>query len=293
MTLHLAEGETPPAVLVDGCAVSGRDWRATRDGAEVPVLPRRRQHGDPAALHLWRRPHPLPGAAWLEDDGHDGTVLPVVLADPDPDGQVEWLRFTVPPGATMMELAVHGDVTVFVDGEDPVTATGTPARLTVDLTAGASGGPSALRSAALRIRTRPGFTAGAALAGPVEFRVGTGLVKLGDWQSVGLAEYSGGVRYRTRVEPAGPFSKAVIDLGAVRGTAEVVVNGRSLGIRVCAPYAFEVTSALRTGVNEIEVLVFGTLAPYLDAASPTHFVFSGQRVSGLMGPVRMRWSSLT
>jgi hypothetical protein len=85
----------------------------------------------------------------------------------------------------------------------------------------------------------------------------------------------------------------VIDLGAVRGTAEVVVNGRSLGIRVCAPYVFEATSALRTGVNEIEVLVFGTLAPYLDAASPTHFVFSGQRVSGLMGPVRMRWSSLT
>jgi hypothetical protein len=305
LKLALTEGERAPSVLVDGCAVSGRGWRATRDGAEVPVLPVRRQHGDPAALHLRRRPHPLPGAAWLEDDGHDETVLPVVFADPgsdpdpdpDPDtdpaleDRVEWLRFMVPPGATRMELAVHGDVTVFVDGQQAATAAGTPARLVVDL-AGASGDAPAVRSAALRIRTLPGFTAGAALAGPVEFGVGTGVIELGDWQDVGLAEYSGGVRYRTRVERQQPFSNAVIDLGAVRGTAEVIVNGRSVGIRVCAPYTFEVTQALGSGANEIEVLVFGTLAPYLDAASPTHFVFSGQRVSGLMGPVRLRWSSL-
>ena len=42
--------------------------------------------------------------------------------------------------------------------------------------------------------------------------------------------------------------------------------------------------------NDVEILVYGTLAPYLDAVSPTHFVFPGQRVSGLFGPVRLRGS---
>lgn len=37
----------------------------------------------------------------------------------------------------------------------------------------------------------------------------------------------------------------------------------------------------------VEVLVTNTLAPYLDAVSPTPFVFEGQKVSGLLGPVRL------
>lgn len=34
--------------------------------------------------------------------------------------------------------------------------------------------------------------------------------------------------------------------------------------------------------------MLGTRAPYLDAVSPTHFVFPGQRVTGLFGPVLLR-----
>jgi hypothetical protein len=108
-----------------------------------------------------------------------------------------------------------------------------------------------------------------------------------------LPEYSGGVRYRTTLalDPAGAeTSRALLDLGAVRGTAEVHVNGEPAGVRVCAPYAFDVTEQLRTGENQVEVLVLGTLGPYLDAVSPTHFVFDGQLTSGLLGPVTVtRW----
>ncbi len=40
--------------------------------------------------------------------------------------------------------------------------------------------------------------------------------------------------------------------------------------------------------NEIEVTVYNTLAPHLDDTSPTMGVFGGQRLSGLLGPVRLR-----
>ncbi|MFB9840279.1 glycosylhydrolase-like jelly roll fold domain-containing protein, partial [Actinoallomurus acaciae] len=141
---------------------------------------------------------------------------------------------------------------------------------------------------ALRVRTRPGHEGGAALAAPVRFTVGPGRVELGDWEDAGLAEYSGGVRYRRRIDlPEREVPPATLDLGRVRGTAEVTVNGRPVGTRVCAPYRFDLTDAIRPGGNLIEIVVYGTLAPYLDAVSPTHFVFPGQRASGLFGPVRL------
>ncbi|MFC5814236.1 hypothetical protein [Nonomuraea harbinensis] len=121
----------------------------------------------------------------------------------------------------------------------------------------------------------------------MRFTCGPGRMRLGDWEERGLAGYSGGVRYRTTVTArSGP---GVLDLGRVRGTAEVTVNGRPCGIRVCSPYAFDVD--LDDGDNVVEILVLGTLGPYLDEVSPTHFVFAGQRVSGLFGPVRLRTRS--
>ncbi|MFI5890972.1 hypothetical protein ACIA5D_12740 [Actinoplanes sp. NPDC051513] len=276
LSVELTEG----AILVDGAARSGRHWTATRGGRPVDTVVRRRQYGDPAALHLPRRPHPLPGTDWLEDTPADGTVLPVVLADPG-QAAAQWLSFVVPPGATSLTLSAYGEVVVHVDGIELAKGAGDPVELTVDLDG--LGGP---RECTLRVVTRPGYSRGAILAGPVTFEVGSGPISLGDWQEVGLPEYSGGVRYRRRFQSP---AASIVDLGRVRGTAEVTLNGRSLGVRVCAPYTFEVGDALRPGENELEVLVYNTLAPYLDAISPTHFVFDGQKVSGLFGPVRLRW----
>jgi hypothetical protein len=306
LTLELTEGASVAAVLADwdvGTA-AGPSWRAARDGVPVPVVARRRQHGDPAALHLWRRPHPLPGAAWLEGTGpahDDRCVVPVVFAVPRsrPD-RVEWLRFGIPPGATRMELTVHGAARLFVDGAERARTgrggSGAPATVVVDLS---GDGPGGVRVGALRIEAVPGHEGGAVLAAPIRFETGPGRIEAGDWEGAGLAEYSGGVRYHRRLDlpprggtagarPAGSGTgRAVLDLGRVRGTAEVIVNGRSAGVRVCSPYTFDVTESLREGGNDIEVLVFGTLAPYLDAVSPTHFVFPGQRESGLIGPIRL------
>jgi hypothetical protein len=250
--------ESAGAVLVDGLVVSGPGW-----SSRPPV--RRRQHGDPAALHLRPRSHPLPEAGWIDARA---TALPATFAVPDSAERVERFLVDVPPGATLMEADAHGPVRVLIDGVES------------DLPAVLDG---SARRAELQVTTRPGFQGGAALAGPVRFVCGPGRIRLGDWESQGLSGYSGGVRYRTTLRRPG---RARLDLGRVRGTAEVIVNGRSAGIRVCWPYTFDLN--LDAEESTIEILVLGTLAPYLDAVSPTHFVFPGQRVTGLFGPVVLR-----
>ena len=108
-------------------------------------------------------------------------------------------------------------------------------------------------------------------------------MELRDWQEVGLPNHSGGVRYRRRLELGG--SALTLDLGTVRGTAEVWIDGESAGVRVCSPYTFDLGG--RTGAVTLEVLVLNTLGPHLGAISPTPYVFAGQRTSGLLGPVRL------
>ncbi len=299
LSVEIADGDDP-AVLVDavvhdaGAALlatahSDATWWAERDGRRVPVAVRREPVGDPAALYLRRRPHPLPGAAWLDPDADDGTVVPVGFAVPGARPQVEWLWCELPPGASRLTVEVHGGATAFVDGVERggTAGTGKPRILTVDLADGDA--TPGVRSAAFRLEPDPGHEGGAALAGPLRCEVGPGRIRTGDWESHGLAEYSGGVRYRRVVEvPAEAATGSVrLDLGRVRGTAEVSVGGVAAGQRVCSPYVFDLTGLTVPGANTVEVTVFGTLAPRLDATSPTHFVFPGQRVTGLLGPVRL------
>jgi hypothetical protein len=79
----------------------------------------------------------------------------------------------------------------------------------------------------------------------------------------------------------------VLDLGTVRGTAEVHVNDVPVGVRIWSPYRFDLTGLMRDGVNRLTVTVFNTLGPLLDDTSPTASVYAGQRVSGILGPVRL------
>ena len=202
----------------------------------------------------------MPAAAWL--DGTDTSVVePITFAVPRVEPQrVEYLGFDLPPGTVRLEfdLAVHA--VVAVDETEIAAGTG---RLTVEVPAGA-------RSGQLTLLTEPGFEAGAALAGPIRAIVGPGRLGLGNWEDQGLAEYSGGVRYRRRITTGDRFQ---LDLGKVRGTAEVFLDGQSAGVRFCTPYVFEL--AVPAGEHTLDIEVFGTVAPYLDAVSPTHFVVPG------------------
>ena len=65
------------------------------------------------------------------------------------------------------------------------------------------------------------------------------------------------------------------------------VNGRSVGVRLARPFVFDLSEAVRAGDNEIEVVVLNTLANYM-SAGPSKYVYKGQTVSGLLGPVTLR-----
>ena len=80
--------------------------------------------------------------------------------------------------------------------------------------------------------------------------------------------------------------KSLLDLGAVNTTAEVAVNGQVVGVRLARPYRFDITDQVREGENALEVTVYNTLANYFSTGPyESEYVFPGQTVSGLLGPV--------
>ena len=83
----------------------------------------------------------------------------------------------------------------------------------------------------------------------------------------------------------------MLDLGKVRGTVDVTCNGQSAGdaLLVRRTNLKLGRSYMRVRIIS-EILVCNTLAPYLEASTPTPYVFAGQTRSGLFGPVQIRFS---
>jgi hypothetical protein len=56
------------------------------------------------------------------------------------------------------------------------------------------------------------------------------------------------------------------------------------------PFQLDITDLARPGENRLQVKVANTLANHM-RTYPTKFVFEGQTVSGLLGPVRLTFLS--
>ena len=152
----------------------------------------------------------------------------------------------------------------------------------------------------------------ATLDGPwkIGFQPGRGapasitLDKLASWSDSsdpGVKYFSGTGTYTKSID-ASPawFARSAqvwIDLGDVKNLAEVLVNGKSLGIVWHAPYRINVTSALKPGKNELVVKVtnawvnrlIGDQQPgavqYTFADVKPYRANSPLLASGLLGPV--------
>jgi hypothetical protein len=286
----LALGRRPPAAIVDGVIrlpsatvqlSSGPGWRVARDRVEVALELQREQAGDPAFAHAWRRPHPLPEGAWLEPGRGTADAGGAVDARAGVESATQRLRLTTPPGARTMVVPLAPGCRLRA-----ATVDGTALALDDGAAIALPDGPRAPAQCELEIDPAPGLSGGAVLAAPVAFDVGPGTMRLGDWQERGLPCHSGAVRYRRRLEGIAD-GRVSLDLGTVRGTAEVFVNRDSAGVRVCSPYVFDLTGRIARDA-ELEIVVFNTLASHLDAVSPTPYVFDGQKRSGLLGPVTLR-----
>ena len=93
--------------------------------------------------------------------------------------------------------------------------------------------------------------------------------------------FSGRIRYTASVELSDGVTG--IDLGEVGQTAHLWCNGEDLGVRVCPPYRYDLTKALRTGTNELVIEVSNTLA---GAVRDGFSGFVAIPASGLLGNIR-------
>jgi hypothetical protein len=117
----------------------------------------------------------------------------------------------------------------------------------------------------------------------------------------GIRYFSGTARYETHLKvPASWLTKGYrteIDLGVVRNVAEVILNGKSLGILWKSPFRVEITKLLRSGDNLLTVRVtnlwpnrlIGDKQPNAQPITFTTFnpysADSPLLDSGLLGPV--------
>ena len=116
----------------------------------------------------------------------------------------------------------------------------------------------------------------------ITFDCGEGLFPAGDWSLCeGLACYSGGAAYVRTLPPLdADGGDVILDLGEVCSSAEVLVNGKSAGVRIAPPYRFDITDFLKKdGENELRIEVYNTLANFY-LAIPTRY--GGSPVSGLL-----------
>ncbi len=93
-------------------------------------------------------------------------------------------------------------------------------------------------------------------------------------------DFSGKMRYS--FDCALPEGATALDLGRVGQNARLFVNGEDCGIRIAAPYTFDLTGRLREGVNHFEVVVSNTLA---QRERDWFSYFLQLEPSGLLGPL--------
>jgi hypothetical protein len=130
------------------------------------------------------------------------------------------------------------------------------------------------------------------------------LVSWSDSPDRGVKYFSGtGTYTKTLQAPAAWFkqrAKLWVDLGDVKNLAEVIVNGKSLGIVWHAPYRVDATNALKAGANEVTVKVTNAWVNRLigdqQPDETTKYTFTAVKpykanspllASGLLGPVRI------
>ncbi|MFJ9629464.1 glycosyl hydrolase [Streptomyces sp. NPDC101175] len=256
---------------------SGAGWEAETGEWHGRTVEHEGRWGELQHCYAAVRPHPLPGTEWLTGAPVLGAaVLPLWSTD-SVRPRAQRFRFTVPPGTVALELPLESAARVRVGGDErslegPV--------LTLD--------QPLPEAAELEVVTEPTavLRGGSAWRGPVRVHTGPARLPLGDWRLLGLGGWSGGVTYSREVAvPAG--ADPVLDLGQVRGSVSVAVDGERVGEGFCPPYRFRLPGAAGRTVR-LDVTVNNTLAPYLAEATPTAWAFPSQLPSGLLGPVTLR-----
>lgn len=262
--------------------VSGAGWQVTAGATEGTTIARRGGWGELATQHAARRPHPLPDTAWLGGDPVDGERVIETITISAIDEQTQHYRIRLPAGSSAVELPLRISARAEVAGEEFAICDGV-VRF-----------PHPLDSASvMEIRSEPtaSLRGAAAWSGPIRISVAPAPIELGDWQAIGLGGWSGAVQYEREIEVPAGTAFLTLDLGRVRGSATVEVDGETVARLFCAPFRADLVSPaaakdrMEPSTIRVAVTVYNTLAPFLDETTPTSWTFPSQLVSGILGPV--------
>lgn len=272
----------PAAVFVDGVQVVHLSGTLSLKEGRHSILLRYEDWGQSHVV-LRRKHMPMPeqvqalAMRWYEDAG-------VLRFDPFAgDDSAEWFRFLSAPGTTAIcvEARSQDRISTWIDGVPMIDRGGGRFEAKTPMEH-----PAVV---ALRFVPEGGCCGASSFLEPVLVETnGRGFLPLGDWSACGiLHNYSGGARYRTTfVLTEQEANRTVeLDLGRVVATAEVLLNGKRIGVRVAPPWTFDLSGSLQSGKNELEVLVFNTLANHYQTIPSG---YRGDPVSGLFGPVQLR-----
>jgi hypothetical protein len=199
-------------------------------------------------------------------------------------GRIGWFRFKAPPGLSALDLRTKAEARVWVHGQ-PVDVADGVARI--------NNPPAGVSIVAIRLEMLPGQYGGAAFPVPLGLTLKGGKIRTGPWTNFALPTYSGiGVYSQTIAFTADELEqRVVLDLGKVLVAAEVLVNDKPVGVRLAAPFKFDLTESLKPGANRIDVRVANTIAPHYTVTNKVHNL--GPTTSGLMGPVTLTLQART
>lgn len=250
--------------LLNGETVSlftGEDWSDEQGHApgvhHFSVL----QFAETESLWITARPHPLPRVGWLMPESVPDTQPLPFVADPDCISRPVWLRFPLPIGARKMRIESSGDLRAWINGVETAVRDGL-----IEFAVQQAGA-----AAAIRITPIDSNTEAAVLLAPIRFETAPTQGTLGDWRTaLHLPHHSGVVEYETIINSTA-LHGAELDLGHVRGTAEVWVDGHPLGVRLWRPYRFTLPH-LPEGKHRLRVRVTNTLGTHYEIGRPTSLV---------------------
>ena len=195
----------------------------------------------------------------------DQRIRDLAAALPDPDSPPE-----VAPGAGGLLLWANGEYQLAsASGRKAARISGLPAPLVVE-------GP-------WRVTFPPNLGAPAAMTLQR-------LASLHLHDEAGVKYFSGTAAYHKTVAMPQAFKasgrRVYLDLGRVEVLAEVLVNGKNLGIAWKAPYRLDATDALRAGDNSLEIRVTNLWPNRLigDEQLPEEYAFGPATPGGPGGP---------
>lgn len=94
----------------------------------------------------------------------------------------------------------------------------------------------------------------------------------------GMDDFSGTVTYETEIEIDSIDRQVILDLGTVHEIAELIINNQVIGVRMWAPYQFDISGMLHEGENTLKINVSNTPANKLEKK---------KLASGIFGAVRL------